>query len=174
MQPERFPADDADDADDTNAEDAAWRSIVDNYGARPTLDDPWAETDPTVATDPTVESGLTPDPGAPFGGRFGNLVGGPVPTPEPVDEAEESVDEDEDAFVPPEPPPVPRASPDRMLAWIGIFGSPVVLLLSLILSISLPTFVAYLLICGFVGGFAYLVARMPRGPRDPWDDGAQI
>jgi hypothetical protein len=38
----------------------------------------------------------------------------------------------------------------------------------------LPTSVAWLLIGGFLGGFGYLVAQMPRGPRDPFDDGAVL
>ena len=145
--------------------DAAWRSIVENYGERAELDDP---------------------PSAPFGGRFGNLVGGA-----PDDGAggagaggaaagtagaeDEDLDEyDEDAFVPPTPPPLPRVAPDRMVAWVGIFGSPALLLAAMIFSISLPTWLGYLLVAGFVGGFIYLVAKMPRGPRDPWDDGAQV
>jgi hypothetical protein len=81
---------------------------------------------------------------------------------------------EEEGYEPPPPPPVPRTTPDRLVAWIGIFGSPAVLLASLILQISLPPIIGYLLIVGFVGGFVYLVAKMPREPRDPWDDGAQI
>ena len=34
--------------------------------------------------------------------------------------------------------------------------------------------VAYALIAWFVGGFTYLVLLMPRGPRDPDDDGARL
>ena len=30
------------------------------------------------------------------------------------------------------------------------------------------------LVGGFLGGFGYLVAQMPRGPRDPFDDGARL
>jgi hypothetical protein len=38
----------------------------------------------------------------------------------------------------------------------------------------MPAWLGYLLVVGFVGGFIYLVLQMPREPRDPWDDGAQI
>ena len=55
-----------------------------------------------------------------------------------------------------------------------MFGSPVVLLVCLVFGIDLPQLVAYLLVGGFVGGFLYLVIRMPRGPRDPDDDGAKL
>lgn len=88
----------------------------------------------------------------------------PVPVPVP----------DEDRFVPPTPPPVPRTSPDRLAAWAGLFGAPVVLLVALVLNLSLPTWVGYLLVAWFVGGFLYLVVQMPSGPRDPDDDGARL
>jgi hypothetical protein len=55
-----------------------------------------------------------------------------------------------------------------------VFGSPLILLFCLILKVQLPTLVGYVLIAGFVGGFIYLVAQMPRGPRDPFDDGARL
>jgi hypothetical protein len=146
------------DADDPA--ELAWRSIVDNYGERAEIDDP----------QPPVAPVAPPASDAPFGGRFGNLTSGPAPYEEDEDEAFLA----EDRFEPPPAPPVPRTTPDRLVAWLGIFGSPTVLLLALIFSIQVPTFVAYVLVIGFVGGFGYLVYRMPRGPRDPWDDGAQV
>ncbi len=155
VQPDRPDQPDHPDGDD---DDRAWQAIVEHYGDRPEFDDPPAPE----ATEPPVLSG------APFGGRFGDLrFAGHE------DENEPFVAEDE-GFEPPVPPPVPRTTPDRLAAWIGIFGSPIVLLLALVLGISLPTYVGYLLVGGFVGGFLYLVFKMPRGPRDPWDDGAQV
>jgi hypothetical protein len=79
-----------------------------------------------------------------------------------------------DRFVPPPPPPLPKVPRDRLIAWAGVFGSPAVLLFCLILDFHLPTLLGYTLIAGFVGGFIYLVAQMPRGPRDPFDDGARL
>jgi hypothetical protein len=144
---------------DDEADDLAWRAIVENYGDRAELDDP------------------PPAPGAPFGGRFGDLRAFPSEDEEdPFVATEEDAEEDveEERFVPPEPPPLPRIEPDRMLAWLGVLGSPVVLLCALIFSISMPAWLGYLLVGGFVGGFLYLVVKMPREPRDPWDDGAQV
>lgn len=138
--------------------DAAWRSIVENYGDRAELDDAQPDEPP--------ESPQSP---APFGGRFGSLTAGAG-----FEEDEDEPFLAEERFEPPVPPPLPKVARDRLVAWIGIFGSPAVLLAALVLSIQLPTFVAYLLVGGFVGGFAYLVYKMPRGPRDPWDDGAQV
>ena len=108
-----------------------------------------------------------PAPAAPFGGRFGDARSLGDPDEDGPDDAEEG-------FEPPPPPPLPRVAPDRLAAWTGVFGSPALLLIALVLSIEMPTVVAYLLVAGFVGGFVYLVAKMPRGPRDPWDDGAQV
>ena len=80
----------------------------------------------------------------------------------------------EERFVPPPPPPLPRLPFDRLLAWSGVFVSPLILLVATVLQIHLPTIVSWLLIGGFFGGFGYLVAQMPRGPRDPFDDGARL
>ena len=91
--------------------------------------------------------------------------------PEPVREASE---DSWDTFVPPTPPPVPHPPPVRMAAWIGLFGSPAVLLLATVLAISLPGWMGYILVGSFVGGFLYLVVHMQRGPRDPGDDGARV
>jgi hypothetical protein len=155
----REPEDTSGDAS-AAAQEQAWQAIVQNYGERADLDD-LPEPEPPVAPAPPVSS-------APFGGRFGNLTAG-IADDEPAD-----VDEQEERYEPPPPPPVPRASPDRMAAWLGVFGSPVILLAGLIFGIDLPDLIGYGLVASFVGGFVYLVYRMPRGPRDPWDDGAQV
>ena len=102
-----------------------------------------------------------------------------VPAPEPAPDpfavpAELSAAFDEDRFVPPPPPPLPSVPRDRMLAWIGLFGSPTVLLTALVFGIHLPSLIGYLLVGAFIGGFVYLVVQMPRGPHDPYDDGARI
>ena len=80
----------------------------------------------------------------------------------------------EDRFVPPPPPPLPHTTPDRYAAWAGVLGAPVMLVLALLLGLQLPTWLGGLMVVGFVGGFVYLVFQMPRGPRDPGDDGARL
>lgn len=129
-------------------EDEAWRAIVENFGDRADLD-PGPEPEPEPA---------------------------PTPEPEPLswDDPYPDSDWDSDRFVPPPPPPIPTTTTDRLVAWLGVFGSPAVLLVCLVLGIDLPSLVAYALVAGFVGGFLYLVMQMPRGPRDPEDDGARI
>ena len=111
------------------------------------------------------------------------LEAGPNFTPERfafdetlADEPEYSptLDASEDRFVPPPPPPLPRPQGLRGAAWVAVLGSPIVLLVCTLVSIDLPTPVAYALVAAFLGGFTHLLLTMPQGPRDPFDDGAQV
>ena len=81
---------------------------------------------------------------------------------------------DEDRFVPPPPPPLPLVPRDRMIAWVCLFGSPTILLITLVTGITIQPWLGYLLVAGFVGGFGYLVVKMPHSREDPWDDGARL
>jgi hypothetical protein len=129
-----------------------WRAIIDNYGDRAELESDEAEkpAEPRPETRRSIEAEASWD--------------------------DDYVDSDwsSDRFVPPTPPPLPTPTSDRLLAWLGVFGSPAILLVCLIFSIDLPQLVAYLLVAAFIGGFLYLVIQMPSGPRDPDDDGAQL
>jgi hypothetical protein len=155
-----------------DSDEDAWRAIVDNYGDRPDLDD-----EPT--TDTTADT--TADPSADPGGKQGYDEAGSAglrrlfrPLPEPQADGDDLEDE-LDEFVPPTPPPLPRLTPDRFLAWFGLFGSPTILLVCLVLDFRLMPWMAYLLVASFIGGFAYLVVNMPRNTDvDPWDDGARL
>ncbi len=128
-------------------EDEAWRSIVENYGDRP-----------------QVEDALPP-------------AGPPAVGAEPKAPTDDEVDRDHDEserFVPPEPPPLPRLDLPRHLPWVGVFGVPALLLVLLLAGVYLPTWLGYLMVGGFVGSFVYLVVTMQRGGRDPFDDGARL
>lgn len=131
-------------------QDSAWQKIVENYGERAELE----------AVD------VSPGEAAPE----------PAEAEEPDDHHELSslFDDDGEGFVPDSPGPIPMPPPDRFLAWLGVFGSPTVLLVFLVLGLDLPSLVSWILIGGFVFGFCYLVFKMPRSPRDPWDDGAVV
>ncbi len=133
-------------------DDDVWRAIIDNYGDRAEIEAD--EVEPSA--EPAPESRRSIEPGATWDDPY--------------------VDSDwsTDRFVPPTPPPLPTPTTDRLFAWLGVFGSPAVLLVCLVFGIDLPQLVAYLLVAAFVGGFLYLVTQMPRGPRDPDDDGAQL
>jgi hypothetical protein len=143
--------------DDPDYDDTAWQAIVDNYGERVDLE----------TTDDSDDSDDA-DPG---------------PAPEAAEDAyddryDDRYDDldqiDDDRFVPAQAPPVPVPPPDRMLAWLGVFGSPAVLLIFLVLGLGMPSWLGWLLVAWFVGGFCYLVLRSPGSPRDPWDDGARV
>lgn len=130
-------------------EDEVWRDIVENYGEAPSAE----ELDETQKpAEPALRPGSAEDPDA--------------WQPEPW--------EDEGRFVPPEPPPVPLAEPKRLVAWIGLFGSPAILLVALLLGVSFSSWLSTLLIAWFLGGFGYLIATMSDRPRDPGDDGARL
>ena len=88
--------------------------------------------------------------------------------------APEEAAETEERFVPPPPPPLPRPENKRLVAWLGLFAVPAVLLVCLVTGIRLPSLVAFAMVAWFVGGYTYLVLTMPRGPRDPGDDGAVV
>jgi hypothetical protein len=131
-------------------EDAAWKDIVDNYGDRPHLD-PDERAEHERAAEPEAADLGAEEPRE-------------LARTEPADER----------FVPPPPPPLPRVAPDRLVAWAGVFLSPLILLVATVLRLPLPTVISWLLIVAFLGGFGYLVHQMPRGPRDPFDDGARL
>jgi hypothetical protein len=126
-------------------DDERWREIIDNYGDRAEL------TDAEFRTRQPIQ-----------------------PDPAPFEEAAPPREPEADRFVPPSPPPVPRPTPRRLAAWAGLLGAPLLLLASLVLGSGVPTPLSLVLVAWFVGGFVYLVLEMPRGPRDPDDDGARL
>jgi len=161
-------------------EDALWRAIVENYGERARLE-PDGPTTPAPPTGPaSARTSARPDsPGARPPAR--DLTGGPADVPE-VPPSLRDLDgpvhreppDDGEHFVPPPPPPVPLASPPRFLAWAGLFGVPVLVLVALVAGWPVPSWLGLLLTVWFVGGFVFLVASMRPGPRDEDDDGAVL
>ena len=160
--------------------DEVWRAIVANYGDRPVLDEPGGADQPDVEPGPPARPGPA-DPDARLRRLFEPLDR-PGPDRGPADGRGRDGGDDEadlarapDApFVPPTPPPLPPTTPARRMAWLGALVAPVVLLLSLVLSIDLPQVLALGLVAWFAGGFCYLVLTMSREPRDPGDDGARV
>jgi hypothetical protein len=146
-------------------EDAAWREIVENYGDRPSLGGAPAEP-------PRPEESAPRDQDEPREERLKGLF-----RPSWNDPLQsEATWEDEGHFVPPDPPPVHVSDPRRRLAWTGLFGSPFVMLVAVVLGWRLPDWIMFGLAFGFAGGFVYLVATMPN--RRPGDgsggDGAVV
>jgi hypothetical protein len=140
--------------DDASREAALWRSIIDNYGERPQLDDDLGTARPPAEAEPPPR-------------------GLPDPTFDDVEEPE-LAPAPEEHYVPPAPPPLPKPTPARLLAWLGLFGVPVIVLVALVANIVVPPWLGLLLMAWFVGGFVYLVASMRPGSGGDYDDGARL
>lgn len=65
-----------------------------------------------------------------------------------------------DRFVPPPPPPLPELAPYKKLAWLGLLGGPLLLLVGAFTHLDPPGWVLFFCVLGFVGGFVTLVATM--------------
>ena len=145
--------------DDESHTDSTWREIVQNYGERARLDPDDPRTGPAVEDPRPASYGVVEDPAGDVG----------------TDPDEDDDIPEVDRFRPPEPPPValPRTW-QRRAAWGGVLVAPVLALLLALLRVQLPAALGWGLVAWFVGGFLYLVATMPRAPREPWDDGSRV
>ncbi|MEO3763538.1 hypothetical protein [Streptomyces sp. B8F3] len=86
---------------------------------------------------------------------------------EAAEASDDDLDEtDEGHFVPPEPPPLPKADTTTKFAWLAVLGGPLLLLGMLIFQQPMTWWASVLGIGGFLGGFATLVARMRPGGDD--------
>jgi hypothetical protein len=126
------------------AEDQAWREIVDHYGERPDVD------------------GLA---------ELSTPLDLPDPEP-PRTEEWFAFDAEDEAFTPPPLPPPAVVSPERRAAWVGLVLSPILLVAINLWDYSLPGILSFGLVIVFIASFGYLVATMT--PRDPDDDGARV
>lgn len=158
----------------TPEEDEAWRLIVDRYDETAVRDPdhpgevPGADEGAPV-TDEGAQDRGTPDPGT-SGAPSEFFAPEPVPEPTPAPTPEP----EEDRFVPPPPPPAPEVSRGRRVAWATILGVPLCFFLAALTGRPIPGTFAGLLAVGLVAAFVYLVATLPREPRDPWDDGSRV
>ncbi|MCW2846814.1 MAG: hypothetical protein JWR90_788 [Marmoricola sp.] len=134
-----------------SAEETLWRSIVENYGDRPEIEEPEIEVPPSLRD-----------------------LDRPASLPTEDETAERVTPEPEEHFVPPDPPPLPMPPPARLLAWLGLFGVPTFVLVALVAKINVASWVGLLLMVWFVGGFVFLVASMKPGPGGDHDDGARL
>lgn len=128
------------------AEELAWREIVDHYGDHPDVAELTELTAPLEQTEPEPEPADAKDPFR--------------------------VDAEDEAFTPPPLPPPPVISPGRRVAWVGLVACPILLVLINLLDYALPGILSLGLVVAFITSFVYLVATM--APRDPDDDGARL
>ncbi|MEV0693736.1 hypothetical protein [Streptomyces sp. NPDC050388] len=166
-------------------EDAAWAAIVAGYGDEPP--DPAgakpfksvedlalleSETNDEGSAQAEAPTRTGEKPAKPLGGSIAFAPGvGPrdYSVSEPSDD--DFDDGDEGHFVPPEPPPLPESDLTSKLAWLGVLGGPVLLLLAILLGWEMTWWLTTLCIGGFLGGFATLVMRMRTGDEDDDDPG---
>jgi hypothetical protein len=145
-------------------EDAAWAEIVAGYGAEP-ADPPgvWPSADQLDLTD-TIDR-VNRDDESDL-----DDLGAPPPAhevrPEGPRDWEPAEDEEEDHFVPPEPPPLPKADLATRLAWLAALGGPLLLVAAVILQWPMSWWIVTLGVGGFLGGFAALVTRLRDGDDD--------
>ena len=146
-------------------EEAAWRLIVENYGERPEMGEPTPQAPPPAEPDdrrdpPVIDRSY--------------LESVEAERAEAARAAHRETDDEAEHFVPPEPPPVPRATPARRIAWAGLFLPPLLMLLAVAFGWEFASWFSMMLVASFVGGFVFLIATMPRDGGDGWDDGAVV
>jgi hypothetical protein len=137
--------DEAGDRARAEAEDLAWRDIVDHYGEPPDVVELTELTSPIAPPEPAQEEGAAD----PF-----------------------RLELDDEEFTPPPLPPPAVVTPERRVAWIGLVLSPILLIAINLVDYSLPGILSFGLVVAFLASFGYLVATMT--PRDPDDDGARV
>ena len=76
--------------------------------------------------------------------------------------------------MPPEAPPITSTDLVSRLAWLGVLGGPLFLLVAALVSHALPAVVVLFALGAFIGGFVTLVVRLPRDRGDDGDDGAVV
>ena len=160
--------------------DAEWARIVDDL----TSGSPGTAPRPPGATDATEQPPAPPAEGTGTGrgasegldALFEPLRRRRKPEPAAQPAPDDFVDnwEDEGHFVPPPPPDIPEGTPLTRLAWAGVIGGPVILLLIAFTGWAPPGIVAIGAGVACLAGFATLVWHLPEGREDGWDDGAQL
>ena len=158
--------------DDRGAVDRAFAEMIAGYhltADRP--DRPVEGTEPTggpAGGERTVEAtrSLDPDPRWADEHPLFRFPDQPAPEPEPAEPVEPRYRPDP---LPPLPPPAIPA----LLGWLGIAWAAAVVL-GAAFGARFPTWVGWVAVLGFVGGFAILVTRLPRHRPPDAGDGAVL
>ena len=163
------PADEREDRPELDI-DSAFAAIVAGWG-EPAAGKDTGRSDRTTGAVGAVDEPPDDEPAdppviRPVSGPLIPRIGAP---PEP------DLPEDE-RFVPPEPPPLPRGDLVTRLAWAGVVGGPVFLLIAAMFWREVSQWLLIAAVAAFIGGFLTLVLRMPRdrAADDSDDDGAVV
>ena len=120
------------------ADELAWREIVDHYGERPDV------VELTELTTPLEQ-----------------------PEPQPAELDPFRFELEDETFTPPPLPPPAVVSPERRAAWVGLVLCPILLIAINLVDYALPGILSFGLVIAFLASFGYLVATMtPRDPDD--------
>lgn len=153
-----------------STEDAEWKSLVEQFNA-PSAEGHGSTPVPRWPASEDVEEGsYEPLIDVPAG-----LVVGDTDEEPPEEPPARRADDPHDHFIPPEPPKGPRLDWISRIAWLGLFGGPLLLIAAAVLDFGTGR-VTTAAVIGFVGGFLTLVLRMPDKlpPEDTPDDGAVV
>ncbi len=153
---------------DLENDDLTWAQIIAGY------DSPVAPGRATWPAEEDVDD--TADSERPLAAPIQPMAPQPPPARPAWPAVEPPVNRSEDPFIPPEPPPLPHLDPYQQLAWVGLAGGPLLLLMAALFAVALPLWLSLAAVLGFVGGFLTLVATMERRSEDdgPSDDGAVV
>jgi hypothetical protein len=154
-----------------STEDAEWKSLVEQFNAPSAPGHDGGETPvPRWPVSEDVDEKYEPLIDVPAG-----LIVGDEPEDEPEPRPKRAADDPHDHFVPPEPPRGPKLDWPSRLAWLGLLGGPILLILAALLDFG-DRRVTGVAVIGFIAGFLTLVIRMKdRLPQDDTpDDGAVV
>lgn len=154
---------------DRSTEDAEWQSLVEQFN-KPSAPghDSGEETVGRWPASEDVDDKYEPLIDVPAGLTVEEKKTEDEPPRKKADDAH-------DHYVPPEPPRGPRMDWISRLAWLGLLGGPLLLILAALLDFGAGR-ITTIAVTGFIGGFLTLVFRMKDRlpPGDGGDDGAVV
>jgi hypothetical protein len=153
-----------------STEDAEWQSLVEQFNAPSAPGHDTGETSvPRWPVSEDVDDKYEPLIDVPTGLTISDR------TDDEDEPPAKKADDTHDHFVPPEPPRGPKLDWISRLAWLGLLGGPLLLIVAAILDFGTGR-ITTLAVVGFIGGFLTLVIRMKDRlpPDDTPDDGAVL
>jgi hypothetical protein len=155
-----------------STEDAEWKSLVAQFNEPSAPGHADSALPRWPASEDVDENSYEPLIDVPAGLIVGD---GPDGDDEAEDERPARRNDPHEHFVPPEPPRGPRLDWASRLAWLGLIGGPLLLILAAVFDFG-QSRITLVAVIGFVAGFLTLVIRMKdRLPQDDTpDDGAVV
>ncbi|GGS55117.1 hypothetical protein GCM10010156_12400 [Planobispora rosea] len=160
-------------------EDEVWRQIVASFNdtaERDPADQPWPDSE-NLPAEPARRVVREPEEALPRADDDAAELAKPTEPAEPAELTDGGQpDADEGHYVPPAPPPLPKADTATKIGWAALFGGPAFLGTTVLLGWEPEGWVLFAAAAAFIGGFVALVVRMGDGPPNDsgWDDGAVV